>query len=101
MKIDVHQHVWTEPLVGALASRREFPFVARENGLTVLYLAGERPYVIDVESEDPARRAELVERDGLDQAFVCLSSPLGIEWLAREQSLPLIDAYLDGAPGAR
>jgi hypothetical protein len=97
MKIDVHQHIWTEPLVRALEARSELPFVRRENGLTVLYLAGERPYVIDLAGEDPAHRAALVERDGLDRALVCLSSPLGIEWLEREQALVLIDAYLEGA----
>ncbi len=97
MKIDTHQHIWTEPLVQALSARVELPFVREENGLTVLYLAGERPYVIDLAGEAPAQRAALVERDGLDRALVCLSSPLGIEWLAREQALELIDAYLDGA----
>ncbi len=97
MKIDVHQHLWTEPLVEALAARRELPFVGRENGLTVLYLAGERPYVIDLASEQPERRASLVEGDGLDRALLCLSSPLGIERLPRAQALPLIDAYHDGA----
>jgi hypothetical protein len=97
MKIDVHQHIWTEPFVQALAARSELPFVRAENGLTVLYLAGERPYVIDLAAENPARRAALVELDGLDRALVCLSSPLGIEWLAREQALVLIDAYLEGA----
>jgi hypothetical protein len=97
MKIDVHQHLWTEPLVQALASRSELPFVRHENGLTVLYLAGERPYVIDLTSEDPAHRAGLVALDGLDRALVCLSSPLGIEWLPRQQACVLIDAYHDGA----
>jgi hypothetical protein len=97
MKIDIHQHIWTEPLVGALADRSELPFVRREHGLTVLYLAGERPYVIDLASEAPEERAALVARDGLDQALVCLSSPLGIEWLPRPQALELIDAYHDGA----
>ncbi len=97
MKIDVHQHIWTEPLVQALATRSELPFVRRESGLTVLYLAGERPYVIDLPSEAAAHRAALVELDGLDGALVCLSSPLGIEWLAREQALALIDAYHEGA----
>jgi hypothetical protein len=96
-KIDVHQHLWTEQLVQALAARSELPFVRREHGLTVLYLAGERPYVIDLSGEAPGRRAALVERDGLDQAILCLSSPLGIESLPREQSLPLLDAYHDGA----
>ena len=97
MKIDVHQHLWTEPLVQALATRSEFPFVRREHGLTVLYLADERPYVLDLSAEDPARRAALASNDGLDRALVCLSSPLGIEWLPREQASPLIDAYHDGA----
>ena len=97
MRVDVHQHLWTEPLVEALAARRELPFVRFEHGLTVLYLAGERPYVIDLRSEDPAQRSALVELDGLDRALLCLSSPLGVEWLPREQSCELIDAYHDGA----
>ena len=57
MKIDIHQHLWTGPLVQALAGRHELPFVRHEHGLTVLYLAGERPYVIDLATEAPARRA--------------------------------------------
>src|SRR5271170_1095468 len=97
MRTDVHQHLWSEPLVEQLASRRELPFVRLESGLTVLYLAGERPYVIDRAGEDPARRAALVERDGLDRALLCLSSPIGIERLCREQAAPLLDAYHEGA----
>jgi hypothetical protein len=97
MRIDVHQHLWSEPLVEALQARRELPFVRVENGLTVLFLSGERPYVIDLSSEAPANRSELVELDGLDMALLCLSSPLGIEWLARSQAQPLLDAYHDGA----
>jgi hypothetical protein len=95
--IDIHQHLWTEPLVQALARRRELPFVRIEHGLTVLFLAGERPYVIDLDAEAPLRRGALVELDGLDRALLCLSSPLGIESLPRAQSQPLIDAYHDGA----
>ncbi len=97
LRIDVHQHLWTEPLVRALEERREFPFVRHEQGLTHLFLAGERPSVLDLRSEAPARRAALVEADGLDGALVCLSSPLGIESLPRRDALPLIDAYHDGA----
>jgi 6-methylsalicylate decarboxylase len=97
MKTDIHQHLWTEPLVQALAQRTEFPFVRDEHGLTVLFLAGERPYVIDLASEAPARRAELVRGDGLHRALVCLSSPLGIESLPRAQALRLLDAYHEGA----
>jgi 6-methylsalicylate decarboxylase len=97
IRIDVHQHLWTEPLVRALADRDELPFIRPDNGLTVLFLVGEPPYVIDTSAETPPRRAALVELDGLDEALVCLSSPLGIESLPREQALPLIEAYHDGA----
>ena len=96
-RIDVHQHLWTEPLVQALERRGELPFVRHEHGLTVLFLSGERPYVIERSSETPASRAQLVRDDGLGSALVCLSSPLGIEGLARRHALPLIDAYHDGA----
>jgi 6-methylsalicylate decarboxylase len=97
MKTDLHQHLWTEPLVAALAQRSEHPFVRDEHGLTVLFLAGERPYVIDLDSEEASRRAELARRDGLDRALVCLSSPLGIESLPHEDATELIGAYHDGA----
>ena len=97
MRVDVHQHIWSEQLVAALQAREELPFVRREHGLAVLYLAGERPCVLDMLGEAPAARGALVERDGLDRALVCLSSPLGIESLRREQAEPLLDAYHDGA----
>jgi len=96
-RVDVHQHLWSEPLVQSLARRGELPFVREEHGLTVLFLAGERPYVIERSSETPERRAELVREDGLSSALVCLSSPLGIEGLARSEALALVDAYHDGA----
>jgi predicted TIM-barrel fold metal-dependent hydrolase len=97
MRVDVHQHLWSEPLVAALQARSELPFVRREHGLTVLFLGGERPCVLDMASEAPGARAELLERDNLDRALICLSSPLGIESLPRAQSQPLLDAYHDGA----
>jgi hypothetical protein len=97
MRTDVHQHLWTEPLVAALAARRELPFVRRENGLTVLYLAGERPYVIDLAGESPDARTQLAALDGIDRVLLCLSSPLGIEGLQRRHALALIDAYHEGA----
>jgi hypothetical protein len=53
--------------------------------------------VIDRESERPARRADLVHDDGLDRALLCISSPIGIEQLPREQATPLLEAYHLGA----
>jgi predicted TIM-barrel fold metal-dependent hydrolase len=96
MQIDVHQHLWTEPLLDALAARDELPFIRRTHGVTVLHAAGEQPYVIDVQGEAPQRRAALVDADGLDLAIVSLSSAIGVESLAREDALTLIDAHLEG-----
>jgi predicted TIM-barrel fold metal-dependent hydrolase len=97
VNIDVHQHIWTEPLLDALAVRAELPFVRRADGLTVLHSQDEQPYVIEVEAEAPARRAALVHEDGLDLALIALSSPIGIEALPREIAFELIEAHLAGA----
>jgi predicted TIM-barrel fold metal-dependent hydrolase len=95
-RVDVHQHLWTKPLLDALAGREALPLVRRHEGLTILHSAAEQPYVIDVAAEAPARRAACVEEDGLDLALIAISSPIGIEALPREQALELIDAHLDG-----
>ncbi len=96
MLLDVHQHIWTEPLLDALAARNQLPFVRRDHGVTVLHSAGESPYVIDTDQERSARRLELLRHDGLDAAVVALSSPIGVEALNRAEALELIGAHLDG-----
>ncbi|MEV4012424.1 amidohydrolase [Nonomuraea angiospora] len=87
MSIDVHQHVWTRPLVDALRARSSPPHV---DGWT-LFLDDEPPYEIDPQ--------DLEHRDttGLELALVSPSSPLGIEFLPPEESWPVIDAYHHGA----
>jgi predicted TIM-barrel fold metal-dependent hydrolase len=95
-RVDVHQHVWTEPLLDALERRRALPFIDRDSGLTVLHSAGERPYVIDVAAESPLERERLLTADGVDHAIVALSSPIGIETLPRASAEELIDAHLNG-----
>jgi hypothetical protein len=96
MQVDVHQHIWTEPFLDALAARDVLPFVRRANGVTVVHCAGESPYVVDTAAEAPVRRARLVHDDGLDLAAIALSSPIGVEALPREQASALISAYLSG-----
>jgi predicted TIM-barrel fold metal-dependent hydrolase len=96
MRIDVHQHIWTESLIDALARRECLPFVRRSDGLTVLHSADEHPYLIEVEAEAPERRAALVRSDGLDLALIAISSPIGIEALPRDEALELIEAHLAG-----
>lgn len=96
LRIDIHQHVWTTPLLDALAERRTLPFVRRDDGLTVLHSGGELPCVIDTVAESPARRDALLDADGLDRAVVAISSPIGIEALPRDGAAQLIAAHLDG-----
>jgi 6-methylsalicylate decarboxylase len=97
VRIDVHQHVWTEPLLEALAGRDRVPFVrVTPEGLTVLHSAGERPYVIDVQSETARERSSQLRRDGAKLALVAISSPIGIEVLPHDRARELISAHLDG-----
>ncbi|MBO0769373.1 MAG: amidohydrolase family protein [Solirubrobacterales bacterium] len=96
MRIDVHQHIWTEPLRRALEARNELPLIRVQNGLSILHCQGEHPYVIDTESETPTARTELLDQDGLDSAVIAISSPIGIEALRRDQAIPLLDAHLSG-----
>src|SRR4051812_6617556 len=102
VRVDVHQHLWTEPLVEALARRDEPPFVRRVNGEWLLRIPGEPDWALEPAALDVEDRAALVARDGLDRALVCLSSPLGIEALPGDEARPLLDAYHRGveeAPG--
>lgn len=105
MRTDLHQHVWTEPLLDALAARQRAPLVRRGDGLTVLHCPGELPCVIDEAAESPAARARLLAADRLDQAVVAISTPIGIELLSCEVAEELIAAHLDGVlalgPGFR
>jgi hypothetical protein len=96
MRVDAHQHIWTEPLLAALAERDRLPLVRHENGLVVLHSAAEQPYVIDVQSETPGARSLRVRQDGLDRAVVAISSPIGIGALPRPEALELIDVHLTG-----
>ncbi|MFC8428408.1 amidohydrolase [Streptomyces sp. NPDC057253] len=91
--VDVHQHLWSPPLVTALRSRREPPCL---DGWT-LYLHGEPPYDLPPADHDVTRRAELAATDGLGLALVSLSAPIGVEWLPAAEARPLLDAYHEGS----
>ncbi|MBV8956900.1 MAG: hypothetical protein JO153_04870 [Solirubrobacterales bacterium] len=97
MRVDVHQHIWTQPLLDHLSRRRTLPLVERNHGLVVLHSACERPYVIDVDAEAPDRRGALMHADGLDLGIVAISSPIGIEALPRGEAVELIEAHLAGS----
>lgn len=96
LAIDVHQHLWSEPLVEALAARDRHPLIRRDGRAWRLELAGEPASYVP--RETPAARAEAIRADGLDRGLVALSSALGVEGLSAEEAEPLLAAHAALAP---
>jgi predicted TIM-barrel fold metal-dependent hydrolase len=95
--IDVHQHLWPEPLLAALARRRRRPRLLRRGDGWTLRMHGEDDWPVDLADHDPDRRLRALDARGIDRALVAPSVPLGIEALPSEESAPLIEAYHAGA----
>lgn len=95
--IDVHQHLWPEPLLRALSMRHAAPRLVRRRDGWALRLDGEPEALVDLADHEPDRRAALVRADGLDRALVAPSVPLGIEALPALEAEPLLAAYHEGA----
>src|SRR3954454_7733643 len=95
-RIDVHQHLWPDPLLRALSRRGEPPCVVRRRDGWAVRLAGEPEAPFDPADHDPDRRRALVRADGLDKALIALSTPLGIEALPAAEAEPLVAAFNDG-----
>lgn len=93
--VDVHQHVWTPPLLDALRARRRPPVL---DGWT-LHVPGAAPFPLDPHDHDVAARAQLARTDGLAVAVVALSAGLGVAALDPDDAAPLLDAYHAGAAG--
>jgi 6-methylsalicylate decarboxylase len=94
--IDVHQHLWPEPFLAALARRTSPPVITRRGGAWVLRLDGEPDHEIDTTAQDPGARGRALEEDGVQAALLCLSSPLGIEALPPDEAEPLLGAWHAG-----
>jgi len=95
-RIDVHQHLLGAPLIAELARRREAPRLIRRRDGWIFRLAGEPDSVLVQEATDARARHEALHRDGIDRALIALSSVLGIETLAADEALPLLEAYQRG-----
>ncbi len=97
-RIDVHRHVWTEPLIAALAARMARPRARCEApGRWRIELSGEPASVVAAGPDAADAAGDLVRRDRLDAALAALSSPLGIEALPADDAAPLLEAYHAGA----
>lgn len=93
MRIDVHQHLWTEGLYAALAARRSAPRLCARDGGWTLELAREAPFPLPADPHDPARRIAVLEDLGVDAAVVALSGALGVETLPDDEAREVLAAW--------
>jgi predicted TIM-barrel fold metal-dependent hydrolase len=96
LRIDVHQHLWSEPLVEALSRRTTPPFIRRNDRVWELTVPGEAPSTIDVVGDEVGTRGALVHLDGLDAAVLSLSAVLGVEALPGDEAAAVIAGYEEG-----
>ena len=90
--VDIHQHLWPEPLVELLGRRRRPP---RLSG-SVLELAGERKSEIDLSAHRLEVRLALLDRCEIEVAVVSLPPTLGIDGLPEDERAELVAAYEQG-----
>lgn len=93
---DVHQHLWPEPLVAALARRTSAPLI-RDHTLVV---EQEGAFEIDPAVYGAEACIANLDRAGIDVAIVSCPPTLGIESLDARDAEPLLGAYHDGALAA-
>ena len=93
--IDLHQHLWPEPLLELLRRRTRAPYL---RGWT-LHTDGEPAYDVVAADHDVDRRIARDVDAGTGLACVSLSAPLGLEALPREEAGAALDAWHLGAAG--
>src|SRR5215217_782652 len=94
--IDIHQHLWPEPLLGALARRARPPRLLHRDGGWTLRMHGECDAPLDPADHDPDRRIALLDALDIDRAVIAPSTPIGVEALPPDEAAPLLEAYHAG-----
>jgi hypothetical protein len=93
---DVHQHLWPEGFLEALARRAVAPAVRRDGRGWRVRVPGEPDSPFGPAAHDAGARAADLRASGLERALLCMSTPLGVEALAEDEARPLLDAWHDG-----
>lgn len=97
MRIDIHQHHWSEPFLLALSRRKDPPYARVERGEWVVTAAGEADTRLTSADLDLSLRREQMARNHVDVGVIAPSSPIGFEDLVDSESRQLIEAYIAGA----
>jgi 6-methylsalicylate decarboxylase len=90
---DVHQHLWPEGFVAALAARQQAPAVRRDGRGWIMRVPGEPDSPFSTVGHDPEIRAADLHASGHGRALLCMSTPLGIEALPEDEARPLLEAW--------
>jgi hypothetical protein len=89
--VDVHQHLWPEVFISALAARMERP---RLRGSRLELRDGD--FEIDLGEHDLVRRLAALDVDGTDVAIVSLQPSCGIDRLPPDEARALGDCWESG-----
>jgi predicted TIM-barrel fold metal-dependent hydrolase len=95
-RVDLHQHLWPEAFISALAGRDRPPRIVTRDGGPWLDLAFEPGGAFSAALHAPERRLAVLDAGGIDTAVISISTPIGVEALPEGEARPLLDAYHDG-----
>lgn len=93
MRVDVHQHLWSEGLYASLARRDTPPRMRRRYGGWSLELAGEAPFTLAPEADTADARVADLGACGIDIGIVALSTALGVETLPGDEARDVLAAF--------
>jgi predicted TIM-barrel fold metal-dependent hydrolase len=95
-RVDLHQHLWPEGFISALAARDRSPRVCGSGDGMRLELGFEPGGAMSPAAHDPDRRLAILDAGEIDAAVISISTPIGVESLPEDEACPLLDAYHDG-----
>jgi 6-methylsalicylate decarboxylase len=95
-RVDLHQHLWPEGFISALAARDRPPRVYGSGDGMRLELGFEPGGPLSATAHDPGRRLAILDAGEIDAAVISISTPIGVESLSEDEAGPLLDAYHDG-----
>jgi 6-methylsalicylate decarboxylase len=95
-RVDLHQHLWPDGFISALAARDRPPRVHGNGDGMRLELGFEPGGPMSAAAHDPDRRIAILDAVEIDAVVVSISTPIGVEALPEDEAGPLLDAYHEG-----